>query len=170
MTIEVYKYNNSLKTQEVEFLKIENYKILIQNSSLLLVRDGQMEITSKPEKKDAPFLEIYKVQFITACETKFENEIIVAFYLGEGSEMKGHVLAGLPENYQSSNEPFYLVDYKSYLDICDLTEENKLSFGEFYSEVKSGSLGVNTLLTYNGQNLNYNNQKELWRQLDEVKN
>lgn len=170
MEIEIFKYNSSLKDQETEFLKIDQYKVITHNSSLLLVRHGQMEIESKSERKSAPFLEIYKVQFIAACKTKFDSEILVAFYLGEDSELTGHALSGLPNNYSSSIGPFSLIDYKSYLEICDLTAESKLSFIDYYNEVKSGNVGVNTLLNYNGQNLNYNSQKEFWQQLDNAKN
>ena len=162
MEIELYKYNSSSKDSEAELVQINKYTIINENRNLLLVRDGNSVIEINNEEKLTSCLEIYKVQFIATCSTtKFENEIIVAFYIGDGSELTGHILAGLQGSYFSSKDIFHLIDYKSYLDICDLTSESKLSFIDYYNEVTSGNIGVNTLLNQDGQDLNYDNQKNL---------
>lgn len=169
MDLELLKYNSNAKKQDTEFVTIDNYKIICQSSNLLLVRDGSMEV-KEGEQTSNNFREIFKVQFIASCKTIFENEILVAFYLGESFQLTGHVLLGLPMNYGNGGDQMYLVDYKSYCDICELTAESKLSFTEYFEANKDSVIGLNSLLSYNGQELNFNKQKDLWKMVDETKN
>lgn len=169
MELELLKYNSSTKKQDTEFVIVDSYKTVCQNTNLLLVRDGSMEV-KEGDKASNNFREIFKVQFIASCKTKFENEILVAFYLGEYFAIEGHVLTGLPNNYNNAGEDMYCIDYKSYCDICELTAESKLSFTEYFEANKNSVIGLNSLLSYNGQELNYNKQKDLWKKVDEAKN
>lgn len=169
MEIELLKYDSTTKKQETEYLKINSYKVLCNNINLLLIRDGSMEV-KKGEETSNNFREIVKVQFIASCKTKFDNEILVAFYLGEYFELSGYILSGMTDNYSNGGEQMYLVDYKSYCDICELTAESKLSFTEYFEANKNSIIGINSLLSYNGQELNFNKQKDLFKIVDEAQN
>ncbi len=168
MELDLHKYN-SAKDKERKFVKVESYNVLIQNPNLLLVKEGKMDVETQPNKSEAPFIEIYKVLFVAACKTIFENAVVVAFYLDPtiGFGLNGYILSGLPDSYSPYDNSIELIDYKSYLEVCDLTSEKKLSFIDYYNEVKNGNAGINSLLTYNDQNLNHDGQRELWRQIDE---
>lgn len=163
MHLEIMNYNGSAK----EYIKVESYISLSGSNNLILVRDGTMGVSD--EEIDVPYLEIYKVQFIASCKTKLEDEILVAFYFNEENILTGFIISGLPDGISSALEnSFYLLDYKSYIEICDLTSETKLSFSDYFNEVKTGNIGINTILKYKGENLNYDQQKELWKKIEGV--
>lgn len=168
MEISVSKYNNQ-SVKESENFEITDYKILLGDSNLLLVRDGTMEVDEDIMKKDASYLEIYKVQFIASCQTKLKNGIIVAFFIGEYCSLETYVLGGLPPNYYPHGDNVRLIDYKAYCEIAEITKETKLSFEEYYRIISLNNMGPNTLLDYNNRFLNYDKQQSLWEEIDSKK-
>lgn len=111
------------------------------------------------------FLEIYKVQFIAACKTKLKADLIVAFYFGENKEdLEGYVIGGLPTIYVNDRHPLRIVDYKGYLEICELTGESKLSFLDYYNKQNSDS-GIGSILVYNSESLNRDRQLDLYKEM-----
>jgi len=156
MEIEIYKYNSATKTSESEFLQIENYKHLSENTSLLLVIESEMGLN---DEETAPFTQIFKIQFIAACKTKFKDKILVAFYSGEFGVLNGFILSDLPTGYSQTHG--CVIDYKSYVDICEITKETKLSFTEYYQKIKSGVLDLNTFIKHTGKYLNVDEQQKL---------
>ena len=105
-------------------------------------------------------ISIKKVQFIANCKTKIENELLVAFYIHDEGYLESYIISGLEGNYTS--EQGHLVDYKSYAEICDLTGETKLSFQEYYEQLKNGYIGINTIACFNEKSYNFTEQKEMW--------
>lgn len=165
MEIFIKKRDSQNTKAEIQSFEILKYTILIDNNtSLLLVQEGVMTVDEKV-KKDAPLLEIFKVQFIASCKTELKEGVIVAFYIGEFSCLQTYVLDGLPNNYYQDDN-FRLIDYKSYIEICELTGETKLSLSDYIKEAESGNIGVNTLINYNEKFLNHDQQKALWIKLD----
>jgi len=166
MKLKVHRRINSKGKTEIEHLEIKSSKVISFNSSLLLVREDEMgvEVIDKEEQTGTLHdrLVIHKVQFVASCKTKLENELIVAFYSGEYPEqLEAHVIAGLPITYSAEASSIYVLDYKGYLDICELTGESKLSFIDYYTAKQKGDLEINTLLMHNGKSLNREGQKEL---------
>lgn len=147
--------------------EISDYKVLIgTENSLLLVREGQMEIDDATVKVNSDFLEIFKVQFIASCKTELKDNIIVAFYIGEYFSLNTYVLDGLPNNYYQEGDNFMLIDYKSYLSICEMTGEAKLSLADYLNYIRQSAIGANSLLKYNGKFLNHDMQQALYKEMD----
>ncbi len=147
-------------------LSIRSYKTFQSPKSLLLIKERKMEI--EKENKEYPFLNIYKVQSIVACEIRVDalnREVLVALYLDENHEMEAFVLSGLPNDYISheKNERVTLLDYQSYLEICEITGEQKMSFFDFYNKIKNQSLEVNSLLDHKDGLKNVNQMQELYK-------
>lgn len=157
MEIEIYKENSSAASRrQTEYLKIESYNLKIKPESLLFFKDETLSLENNSE---IPLCTIYKVQFIASCKTKFEDEILVAFYLGEYSGLFGHVLSELPQGYYSATG--HLIDYKSYSEICDLTGETKKSLAEYFQDVKGGHCDINSYVIYKEKYLNRDEQKDV---------
>jgi hypothetical protein len=155
MEIEITKYEN--QKEETEYLKIENYTKISSPKSLLLVT----EYGSTENGNIINHIDIKKIQFLASCKTKFENEILVAFYVNEEGSLLGHIISELQQNYFSHKG--YLVDYKAYLEICDLTEESKLSFIEYFEQIKNSYIGPNTISKFKDKYYNFTQQqKEMW--------
>jgi hypothetical protein len=154
MDIEIYKENSSEKGLETEFLKIVSFKKIIKPKSLLFFKDGTLSLEDNSE---IPMYEVKKVQFIASCKTKFSEEILVAFYLGEYSGLCGYVMSELPRGYFSPQG--HLIDYKSYSEICKLTSEKKMSLSEYYQSVKGGHCDPNSFVIYKEKYLNSDENK-----------
>jgi hypothetical protein len=166
MELELTKRTQNNNTERAYF-EIKDYKVLIgTGNNLLLIQEGQMNIEDETVKISDDFLEIFKVQFIASCTTELEGEITVAFYIGEYSSLNGYVLDGLPNNYYQDGDNFRLVDYKSYLEICEMTGEIKLSLVDYINEIRTSGIGANTLLHHNGKFLNYDMQQALYKEMD----
>ena len=148
---------------EREQVTIDSYKTICEAPSLLLVRVSDMEVND--EGDEAKSREIYKPVFLAACKTKFDNELLVLFYM-EALELKGYVINGLPtdypNNYRNNDDDMYIVDYKSYCDICDLTNETKMSFIDYFKIICTSECGFNSMLLHEGEELNYDKQEEFW--------
>jgi len=109
------------------------------------------------------FHEIFKVQFLATCKIEIADCVLIAFYLGERGELYPYIISGLPNNYYQDGESFFLIDYKSYLEICEFSGETKLSLVEYIKDVKAGNLGPNTLLEHNNELLNRDQQNEFYK-------
>ncbi len=167
MEIEIVKYNGKDQPKESKHYPILSYKTVASPQSLLLVIEGTM---SNEDNTESPFLEIMKVQFVASCKTDFsEQPLLVAFYIGEGGDLYPHLISSLKGNYFQAGESCRIIDYKAYADICEYTGETKLSLAEYLLEIKSGTLGTNAFLGNSGKFLNYDQQKQYYKELDESK-
>ena len=146
------KMDGESKVESV-VLPILDYKILTANCDLLLLHEGEIPLQKADKSELAEHLEIFKIQFIASCKTKLNDEMIVAFYVGEHFSLKAAVLGELPRNHYHHSGPFLLVDYKSYSDICELTNESKLSLADYIRELKKEHI-LNDLIKINGEYLN----------------
>jgi len=155
MELELKKYSNGKVS--TEYVKIEKMKNKIQPKSLLFIT----EFDTEENGHKINYLDIKKVQFIANCKTKFENEILVAFYINCEGYMEGYVITNLPEGYDSYQG--YLIDYKSYSDICEMTNETKLSIDEYFEQIKNSYIGVNTIATFQEKKYNYTEQDNMWK-------
>lgn len=169
MELAIYKSNGRDKQSDLSYHPILDYKVVSDSPNLLLVQDGTMGVEEGDKEVNYEFFELHKIQFIAACKTEKFETLLVAFYLGEGNELYSYILSDLTGNYYQGGDNFMLIDYKSYLDIYDLTAESKLSLADFIKEKKASNLGVNSLLIHKGKTLNYNSQKELWKEIDKAK-
>lgn len=168
MEIEITKYNGKGKPKDTKSYPILNYKAISHPESLLLVTEGTL---SDENDGESPFLEIKKVQFIAACVTAFsEHPLLAAFCIDEYSGLSPYLISGLSGDYHSAGDSFRLIDYRSYTEICEYTGENKLSLADYIAEIRTGSLGTNTLLSNDQNNLiNYDQQKAYFEELDKEK-
>ena len=160
MELDIVKYLGKNQKEKREYYTIKSYKAIHSNSSLLLVGE---EVLQNEDETKSNFYEIYKVQFILSCKIELADNLLIAFYLGEGGELCPYILSGLPNDYFQDTFPFLLIDYKSYAEICELTGETKLSLADYIKEIKSGHLGTNAFLENENQLLNYDQQKELFK-------
>lgn len=156
MEIEIYKNNTSSDKLETEYLKVDTYGLRIKTKDLLFFKDGTLSLQDSSE---IPMYEIHKVQFIASCKTKFKDELLIAFYLGEYSGLCGFIMDELPNGYYSPQG--YLIDYKSYSDICALTGEKKMSLIEYYHSVKQGHCDPNSYIKYKDEYLNADEHKNV---------
>jgi len=154
MDLEITKFSNGKQT--TEFLQIQTMNNQFHPKSILLVKKSEM--TENGHKIEN--LEIKKVQFLANCKTKFENELLVAFYISDEGVLTGHIISDLPNEYSAENA--HLVDYQSYLEICNLTNEKTLSFLEYFEEIKNSYVGINTFSKFKEKYYNYTDQKEMW--------
>lgn len=150
--IEVYVNNSK------EYLNIESYDLLVKPDSLLFFKESSLLL----DNNDSVLTyEIFKIQFIASCKTKFKDEILVAFYIGEYGELSGYIISPLPENLIQSNNKGTLIDYKAYSDICVLTGETKMSLAEYYKSVMDGCLDLNSYMNYKDMYLNRDQSKDI---------
>ena len=156
MEIEIYKENTSKSGGETEYLKILGYSLKINTENLLFFKDGMLNLE---DNSDVPMFTVHKVQYIASCKTKFEDEILVAFYFGEYSALFGYVISELPRGYYSTQG--HLIDYKSYSDICDLTGETKMTLIEYFQSVKEGNYDPNSYIKYKEKYLNSDEHKKV---------
>ena len=111
-------------------------------------------------------VEFFKVQFLAACKTETGLNFIAAFYLrGDEYVLTPYVIQDSSDFLEYRINPedqFYLVDYDSYLEMCEITNESKLDFFNYFNVIRTGSIGINTLVK-NGKDsyMNYDIQKEL---------
>jgi hypothetical protein len=167
MEITVYKYPRNDSPVKREYYKITSYEPVATLPNLLLVSDGKMEYE---DQTTHGYFEIRKIQFLANCKTEFlDRRLLIAFYLGDYNELCHYILSPLGDGYVQDGDTMMLVDYKSYLEICEYTRESPLSFNDYFQELRSGSLGCNTLLDDNGTLLNYDGQKSLFIKQDQAK-
>ena len=142
MEVSIRKKNKESKGWEVELLQIKKYNVIKETTSLLFVRE---EIISEGETQ----LEVFKVLFVAACKTIFENEILVAFFLdketGTGGVLNGYIISNnLPDGYDNFTN-CCLLEYEEYCNVCNLTKEETLSFLDYYKEMRIGNYSINSL-------------------------
>jgi hypothetical protein len=171
MEIEIFKYNGKDQKNTSKSYPILDYKMVNPTTNLLLIQESQMGVDhgKGKETEQSDFIQICKIQFIAACRIEIAESVLVAFYLGEGGELYPFVLSGLPLNYSQGELYGVLIDYQAYSDICEITQENKLSIYEYYQHIKDGDLSLNSLMFYNGNVLNKDAQNALWAEIDEKK-
>lgn len=158
MQIEVIKRNET----NSEFYEILNFKVISDNTDLLLVKYGKMSLSETSAEVGA-LLEIHKIQSLLLCNTEIGENLIVAFYIVEGFEPNACVIKGLPKKYHQSGDDFMVVDYRSYSQICELTSETKLSLTDYIQELKKGDSRVNTIFIHGDKCFNRDQQNELWK-------
>ncbi len=134
-------------------LSILDYKILTNNCDLLLVHEGEITLDGKGKSEVAEHLEIFKIQFIAKCKTKLNDQMVIAFFVGEYFSLQAAILSELPRNHYHYGGQYLLVDYKSYSSICELTNEVKLSLADYIKELKKEHI-LNNLVKINGKYLN----------------
>ncbi|CAM3631356.1 hypothetical protein MUGA111182_00235 [Mucilaginibacter galii] len=167
MEIEIVKYLGKDQPEDRKLYEILTYKPIAHPNSLLLVGDDKMH---NEDASTNEYHEIFKVQFIASCKTTFNEKknLLFAFYVGEFGELIPHLLSSLTGSYYLGGKSFTLIDYKSYASICELTGEDKLSFSEYFKEIKSGSLGTNTLLNIDDTLLNKDQQNEFYASQEHI--
>ena len=165
MEIEVLRYDSKTKDyDQTATLKVESYKKIAEPKSLMAVRLAYVPIENGETDKDTEIIEIFKVLFIASCKTNLKQEFLAAFYINEDSELVANPITELSEGYHA---PFiFLLDYKAYEDICDLTGESKKTFIEYFEWVKTGRAGVNSVIKYKGKHYAYDAQRELYDGLE----
>ena len=163
-------YLNKYSKSGDEYITFEmlNVKKVVENSNLLLIDKGSMSFS--PTKSDVniknEFYQIFKIQFIISCDIEIAKNILVAFYIDESGRLSEYIMSELPDGYcQSESLNCLMIDYKSYIDICNMTNESVLSLGELIEEKKSGNQGTNTLLKYEGKYYNHDNQNFVFNKL-----
>lgn len=161
MVVSLTKSVSPEQQEEINFYTILDYKVIVDKPTLFLVRES-MTTVGIEQKEDGEFFEIFKVQFIAQCTTELTESLLIAFYIGEGGDLCPYILNGLPKGFYRNCERHRLIDYTSYTEICRLTGEKKLSFYDYFNEIKSGTLMTNTFLEYNGRIYNYDEQKKIW--------
>jgi len=166
MEIDIIKHNGQDQKDTSKSYPILDYKTVNHGSNLLLVSESKMGVGHGKETEQYDFLQIVKIQFVAACRIELAECIIVAFYLGEGGELLPYVISGLPLHYYQEMERSILIDYKSYSEICEITQEKKLSIYEYYKHMKDADQSLNSLMIYHGKVLNYDEQTDLWTELD----
>ena len=154
--MEIEIYTNKELTKK-EYLNINKYNLKFKPDNLFFVNETTLGLEDNSE---LPMQEIYKVQFIASCKTKFDDELLIAFYIGEFFTLCGYLISELPRGYYNPSRG-YIVDYKSYLDICDLTGETKMSFMDYCSSIGRGVADINTYVQYNDKYLNRDDQKNI---------
>lgn len=154
MLLEISNYSN--KKQLTEYLTIEKMSDKFEPSNLNLIKEFDMDENGHVIN----IIDIKKIQFIASCKTKLEIEIQVAFYINNEGYLEGHILSDLPGNYSSENG--YLVDYKSYCDLCKLTNEDILPLVEYFDKIKNGHIGINTIAKFQEKFYNATEQKKMW--------
>lgn len=162
MELDITKVGPKGEKGELDFYRVENYVVIPMKSDLILVKESAMAINDQEKEGTGDLYELFKVQFIALCDTDLAKSIMVAFYLGEGGQLYPYILSGLPNRYYQDIERAFLIDYKSYAEFCELTGETKLALFDYINEVKTGSIGINTFLLYQGQVHNYDGQKKLY--------
>jgi hypothetical protein len=166
MELEIARYLGKKQDPEIQTYKVLEYRAIVENTNLILVKNGTMDLDEKKEKVSGDFLQLYKIQYILSCDIEIAKGLLVAFYIDEGAELFPVVLDGLPQNYYQDIERMTIVDYKSYSEFCEFTKETKLSIYDYIKEMDGGNLGPNSFFTYKDQALNYDKQRELWNTFD----
>lgn len=160
--------------------KEENYSYNTQNMvqlsdkcDLLLVDRGEMNFSKVADGVNSKneFLKIYKIQFICKCDIEIAKGIIVAFYINSNGYLAPYVLSDLPNNYYQSTDEInncIVVDYKSYLDICEFTNEKPVSLQQYIENKYFGSLDPNSLLKYEDKYYNADSASEIYDKIGGV--
>jgi hypothetical protein len=152
MKIEIKKRTN--KGIETEFIAASSFNVLVKPDNLLLLKENEIDCT--PDKNELMIL-VHKIQFIASCKSPFNVELVVAFYLNDNNQFMGHVISDLPYGFYSGEG--YLVDYASYVEICELTNEKIMSLIEYFCYLKRDGIGINSFLEKNEMYLNYDKQQ-----------
>ena len=147
--------------KEVNSLTCEMFNVvtLSEKTDLLLVDRSEMGFSNVKEGVNIKntFFKIYKIQFICKCDIDIAKGLIVAFFIDSNGELSPYVLSDLPGNYyQDSFEVgnCLVVDYKSYLEICEYTKEKPVSIYDFIDSKINGNLDPNSILEYEGKSYN----------------
>ena len=169
MEIDIIKHNGLDQKDTSKSYPVLDYKTVNQSTDLLLIKQSQMGVDHEKETEQCDFLQIFKIQFVAACRIELAECVIVAFYLGEGGELLPYVISGLPLHYYQEIDRSILIDYKSYSEICEITQEKKLSIYEYYKHMKDADQSLNSLMVYHDKVLNYDAQIVLWAEIDNKK-
>lgn len=166
MEIEIAKYKGKNQKPEIKDYPILDFKTVNYSSNLLLIIESKMGVERGKDKEECDFSQITKIQFIAVCKIELAECVLIAFYLGEGGELLPYIISGLPLNYYQDIDRGIIIDYKSYSEICEITEEKKLPLSEYIEQVKNATLGLNSLMISQGKVLNFDQQTALWAEID----
>jgi hypothetical protein len=158
-----YDYPNEVSRKSYPILKC---KPIHSSQSLLIIKGGQMGVD---EGKELPYYEINKVQYLAYCDVELAGNLLVAFYLDEYAGISAAIIDELPNNYHQEGDQSFLIDYKSYREICEMTDETSLPLAQYILSVKGGNLGPNSFLEVDGKLLNHDQQINKWS-VDECTN
>lgn len=129
-------------------LQILKYKKIAEPRSTLLVLHEEM--TGDNNARWSTY-DMFKVQFIASCTTEECGQILCAFYFAN----EGSILCIQPLDYHvkgyDPEKNYSLIDYKSYLEICDLTKETPLPFAEYVQISIENSTVINSLVEEKGK-------------------
>jgi len=160
--LSVYKGENSpdmkVKTQ------LSEIRLIPLNRDLVLVRQDKMGVKQKGNSNEFDFFEIYPILFLAFAKSDKYGILMFAQYIDEGKEPNVYILDGLPPGYFNDGPRLYLIDYLGYKNICELTGETVLKFGEYCQHCISEKHGisVNALLYYKESFLNSDQQRTLY--------
>ena len=135
--------------------EIVKYKAIPTSPNLLLIGDSEIELEQGAEQ--VPYIEIHKVQFLAFCETDKNLSFIGAFYISDYNNLECRIVTDLPGSYTQDGGYYWIADYKSYIEICELTGENVKPFSEFI-KAKESQLIINSLVKINDE---YKNMEEV---------
>ena len=147
-----------------------NVVTLSDNTNLLLVDRSEMGFSNVKEGVNTKniFFKIYKIQFICKCDIDIAKGLIIAFFIDANGELAPYILSDLPGNYyQDSFEVgnCLVVDYKSYLEICEYTNEKPVSIYDFISSKINCDLDPNSILEYEGKSYNRDESVEVYNKI-----
>lgn len=163
ITLTHYK---DIQSKKSETFDVSDFKIISTATNLLFIISGKFDDEALPDINE--HIEIYKVQFIGTGNISIADNLLFVFYLNEQNELSNYIIGNLPDEYIQITDDNYrtIVDYTSYCNICDLTQETKLSLLEYIKERRSGNIGPNTILHFDDKVYNYDQQKLFWESAD----
>jgi hypothetical protein len=152
MTIRFYD-----KNKEIQFKRVLSYKTIREVNNLFA-------LTYKiDEKQNATEYQIMGITAIVSCQIQdIKEELLFALCIDTLGETKLHLLEDYMDSVLYREKENMIIDYDSYLRICDFTNEKKLSPSEYikYILTNSESLSIHTLIRYHGENVFFNSYEE----------
>ena len=137
-------------------LTIEEFVPISFKDGLLLAFESSIRDDDTIEH---PMYEFNVVESMASVTLQtFDRPVLVAFYL-IGGELNTLVVSELPSNYYNNGGRFYLINYKSYIEVCNLTGEDALPFKDYFKEYIIGQNGLeNSFVEYSGAYYNKDEQ------------
>ena len=150
---------------KIEYLKVTEFTTVSVNDNLFLVLTYNEEIGNS----SCSSFKFFKVQYITICKTQKNESLNVVYYLNEGGSISHVVLDdNLNGDYCSlSSGTAHLIDYDSYVQICELTNQVPNNFMEYVISQIQDDSKLNYLLQYEGKFYNFDEAQDL---IDSKKN
>lgn len=173
MIVQILKRDGLKKTETVIDVKVKSYRKVAEPKGLFLAAENNYKVEEEPTAKVFNF---FKVLFLASCETDLcKDELLIAFFVNDDlfdSDFKGHIITDLEGNVESHlshyNPNVVFIDYQSYLDICELTGEKKLTLIEVLKARLEGRTNLNSLLVSKEGDLNTDQQTVFYQIHDQA--